>query len=180
MLAILLDIRLPPYGATLLVPVLGVLLIWLAFRLVFRDEAGTGLLISTLVVAALIIVSYPIQSICEVPRSTRTSRAAVQYDLRNLQSAQEIYWGDGHRTYSDDLEELQLPTTDGVRITVTSRDSLGFGAVGTRDRLPEMTCAIYVGEEHQTEPATEPGVVTCDPVRPALCSTPLGALGSLH
>lgn len=92
----------------------------------------------------------------------RAYLAAMRSDLRNLQTAQEIYYGDENYTYAGDLRTLQFIESEGVTIGVVSYDTAGFGATATHVALPEARCSVYVGADHAVGPATEPGVVTCD------------------
>lgn len=92
----------------------------------------------------------------------KASYAAAKSDLRNLQSVQEIYYGDGNYVYAGDVATLQLSESEGVHVAVTGHGVDGYGATATHDLLPDVTCAVYVGDAYRVDPATEPSVVTCN------------------
>lgn len=88
----------------------------------------------------------------------------MRADLRNFQSAQEIYYRDGHYVYADDFAALQLTESVGVTIEIAA-DSAGFAASATHARMAER-CAVFVGGPgYAVEPAEEEGVVACDPLQ---------------
>ena len=120
----------------------------------------------TLIELLIVVVIIGILAAIAIPKFSQTREkayyAAAKSDLRNLQSAQEIYYGDGNYTYADGLGVLQLSESEGVHVGIASRGSDGFGATATHNGLPGKKCSVYVGDAHAVGPAAEPGVVTCN------------------
>lgn len=134
------------------------------------SESVAGHLSTPLWITALAVAVFPLYLPVSVgwadgaharARAPYSWRAAMSSDLRNLQSAQEIYYGDGHYTYAPALAALGLTESRGVHVTITGYGVDGHGATATHDELPGVTCAVYVGEAYRVEPATESGVVAC-------------------
>ena len=82
-------------------------------------------------------------------------------DLRNLATAQEIYYRN-HYTYSADLSALQITPTAKSKITITSADANGWSAWTHIENVPTR-CEVYVGTAHSAPLglATSPEQVEC-------------------
>jgi hypothetical protein len=69
--------------------------------------------------------------------------AAMKSDLRNVVTAQEMYFADSAR-YTDDLSVLRFTPSTGVTVRIfAASDSSWFAQSGHRNL--HGTCAIYVG-----------------------------------
>lgn len=98
--------------------------------------------------------------------------AAVKSDLRRLETAQLIYYGEHYHyaTAQSDLEDFTW--SEGVSIVMRAEE-LGFTARGTHVGFPDpdASCVIYVSFEEAIEPfrtltgleAPEQGQPFCDP-----------------
>jgi hypothetical protein len=77
----------------------------------------------------------------------RAYRAALRSDLRNLVTAQEVYFAD-HLTYAPSLAALGSlfsPSTD-VTLTIMASSATGWSAVGVHERRPDARCGIFIGD----------------------------------
>lgn len=122
----------------------------------------------TLIELLIVVVIIGILAAIAIPKFSQTREkayyAAAKSDLRNLQSAQEIYYGDGQYTYAATLAQLQLTQSEGVHVAINNRGADGFGATATHNGLPGKQCGVFVGDNYSGDgaPAAEPGVVTCN------------------
>ena len=97
--------------------------------------------------------------------------AAMQADLRNLQSFQEIYYATHERYASDACADggvcavLGAPSSPQVSLSTTGT-ARGWSAVATHAELSAERCDIYVGDAAAPGVSTEPGFVTCTPFWP--------------
>lgn len=124
----------------------------------------------TLIELLIVVVIIGILAAIAIPKFSATREKAfissMKSDLRNLQSAQEIYYSDPANAYEyaaalGDLADFA--ESSGVTVTVTAGGADGWSATAIHAGIPGETCAVYVGDAgYQTDPATEPGVVTCD------------------
>lgn len=88
--------------------------------------------------------------------------SSMESDLRNLSSSQELYHSD-NQVYSDDLTVLGARISQGVTVAIQDFSSTSWSALATHSSTPR-TCAIYYGDDvAPVAPATQPGVVACDP-----------------
>lgn len=131
---------------------------WVRIR--FRDEGEMW------VNAMFIIAFRELDAEAAGRRPTRRERAyeaTMTSDLRNLMSAQEIFYADGGYRYSTSLDDLRFSPSAGVSIEIRSADlAAGYWALA-RHGGTDIVCATYVGDpENRRAPATEPGVVRCD------------------
>lgn len=121
----------------------------------------------TLIELLIVVVIIGILAAIAIPKFSATREkayfSAMKSDLRNVQSAQEIFYSSaaGNYTYAGTLAELELSPSSGVTITLNTTAD-GWTATATHAGLDAATqnCAVYVGS-NPVAPATEPGVVTC-------------------
>ena len=73
----------------------------------------------------------------------RAHEAAMRSDLRNLATAQEMYFA-GHATYSPSLQALTYSPSPGVRMEILAASGTGWRAVA-RDETGTAECRIGVG-----------------------------------
>jgi type IV pilus assembly protein PilA len=120
----------------------------------------------TLIELLIVVVIIGILAAIAIPKFSATRerayRSAMQSDLRNLQSSQEIWYADPNNgyEYTNSLEDLEFSESSGVTITFTGATNTGWGATAVHAALPGETCAVFVGDG-TAAPATNPGVVTC-------------------
>jgi len=76
-------------------------------------------------------------------RQERANEAAMRSDLRNLATAQEIYFS-GHATYSASLQDLTYSPSPGVRLEIIAASGTGWRAVA-RHETGTAECRIGVG-----------------------------------
>jgi len=93
-------------------------------------------------------------------RQERAYEAAMRSDLRNLVTAQEIYFS-GHATYSASLQDLTYSPSPGVRLEIFAASGTGWRAIA-RHEAGTAECRIGVGT----------GVPPGDVEREVKCSTP--------
>jgi len=120
----------------------------------------------TLSVAVLLIIALllPMR-----PTERRRYGMVVRSDLRNLISAQEMYFGDSGR-YAKDLSVLDYRASTGTVIAELQATSTAWRAVGRHAKWPGKSCVVWDGELVPDErPATEqdrrtypPADVACD------------------
>jgi prepilin-type N-terminal cleavage/methylation domain-containing protein len=123
----------------------------------------------TLIELLIVIVIIGILAAIAIPKFGKTREKAyfkaMQSDLRNLSSQQEIYYSSpisGYR-YAAALTDLPdfLPS-QGVTVGIASATNIGWGATATHAALAAgQTCAIYHGSVTAVAPAATPGIVTC-------------------
>lgn len=89
---------------------------------------------------------------------TKAVAATAQSDLRNLVVAQDSHFGD-HRTYTSDLDALEVTPSPDVVVTVLEHSATGWSATAT---YRDGQCAIYYGSAAPLYPATVSAVATCD------------------
>lgn len=76
-------------------------------------------------------------------RQERAHEAEMRSDLRNLVTAQEIYFA-GHATYAPSLEALTYAPSPGVRLEILAASGTGWRAVA-RHETGTAECRIGVG-----------------------------------
>jgi hypothetical protein len=93
-------------------------------------------------------------------RQERAYEAAMRSDLRNLATAQEMYFA-GHASYSPSLQALTFSPSPGVRLEIIAASGTGWHAVA-RHETGTAECRIGVGT----------GVPPGDVERDVQCSAP--------
>jgi prepilin-type N-terminal cleavage/methylation domain-containing protein len=115
------------------------------------------LLMVVVIIGLLASIAIPkFQSVRE-----RAYLASLRADLHNLATQQDIYYNDSY-SYTTDFASLGFDNSDGVIITVTEANNLGWGASATHAALGTTdACAIYHGAAAQVSPATVVSTVIC-------------------
>ena len=87
--------------------------------------------------------------------------ATLLTDLRNLATAQEIYYRE-HVTYTTDLAALRISPSPKSQITISAADARGWAAWNRIDQPPKQ-CEVYVGKAHSAPLgfATSSERITC-------------------
>jgi hypothetical protein len=121
----------------------------------------------------LLMVAAVLITVGQANNTRDKAYVAVQKsDLRNLATAQEIYYansgGNGaDYTYASSIAELDFQASAGVTVTLLAGGSAGWSARTEHSALPEMGCALYFGDMPAPSTAsgtetTQPGEVVCD------------------
>jgi type IV pilus assembly protein PilA len=119
----------------------------------------------TLIELLIVVVIIGILAAIAIPKFANTREKAyvssMKSDLRNLATAQEIYYSENNNfTYTNSLATLEFTESDGVNVAINEATSTGWSASATHDATT-WTCAVYYGDAAAVAPATQPGVVTC-------------------
>jgi prepilin-type N-terminal cleavage/methylation domain-containing protein len=120
----------------------------------------------TLIELLIVVVIIGILAAIAIPKFANTREKAyvssMKSDLRNLATAEEIYYSDGNNfSYTTSMASLEFTESDGVNVNVGAASSTGWSASATHDATT-WTCAVYYGDATAVAPATQPGVVTCN------------------
>jgi prepilin-type N-terminal cleavage/methylation domain-containing protein len=116
----------------------------------------------TLIELLIVVVIIGILAAIALPKFGQTRErayiSAMQSDLRNLQSSQEMYYADNNYEYlqTGTITSAGLPAlndfaaTTGVTIVlddVSMNENVGYGAMATHDAHPDATytCVLIVG-----------------------------------
>jgi len=94
----------------------------------------------------------------------RSLYTAIQSDLRNMASEQELYF-DRNLSYAGAVTDLtDFNTSDGVVVTVTYAAQDGWAANATHPSLGGKKCGYFTGNAPaaQGAPATVNGVIDCN------------------
>jgi prepilin-type N-terminal cleavage/methylation domain-containing protein len=116
------------------------------------------ILVALAVLAALVAVAWAKFNTSYVEALEATLRS----DLRNLATAQEIYYR-AHATYSSEVDGLQITPGATSEIRITSADPMGWSAWNRIERVTTR-CEVYVGNTH-TSPlgiASSPERIECE------------------
>ncbi len=123
----------------------------------------------TLIELLIVVVIIGILAAIAIPKFSATREkayfSAMKSDLKNLQSAQEIYYSApaNNYTYAPDQTTLGFAASSGVTLTLSSVGTTGWAAQATHAALDaaSQNCDVYVGGATSAGLATVPGVVTC-------------------
>ena len=131
----------------------------------------------TLIELLIVVVIIGILAAIAIPRFGQTRNqayvSAMKTDLRNLQTAQELFYADASTatqySYANALTDLDVDVSSGVSITINAGDATGWSATASHDAEPalggetDVNCYIYVGDVTAVGPDNlPPGVVGCD------------------
>jgi Tfp pilus assembly protein PilE len=103
-----------------------------------------------------------------VPRYAHTKAkayvASMEADLKNLTTAQELFYNDSTKYYNGAVPDPLFPVSPsaGVTLTLQNVSATGWGATATHPGTPRA-CAIFIGTGGPVAPATIEGQVACDP-----------------
>lgn len=131
----------------------------------------------TLIELLIVVVIIGILAAIAIPKFSSTREkayvSAMQSDLRNLQTAQEIYYSEkdfqyvttGVITSAAPSEPLGFTASNAVTITLATHGDKGWAAWTKHEASPTM-CEVYVAVDEQNEAgplgiAKSPGVVAC-------------------
>jgi prepilin-type N-terminal cleavage/methylation domain-containing protein len=123
----------------------------------------------TLIELLIVIVIIGILAAIAIPRFGKTREKAyfkaMQSDLRNLSSSQEVYYSNPANAYyySSQLSLLtDFTLSQGVTITLANVANTGWAASASHLALAAaQTCAIFHGSSAALAPALTPGIVMC-------------------
>lgn len=126
----------------------------------------------TLIELLIVIVIIGILAAIAIPRFSATRERAfykaMQSDLRNLVTQQELYYSrpGGDYTYAADGTDplLDFQPSRGVTADVAAADNVGWSATATHEGLDPADaphCAVFVGEAAPVAPANAAGVIRC-------------------
>jgi type IV pilus assembly protein PilA len=124
----------------------------------------------TLIELLIVIVIIGILAAIAIPKFGKTREKAyfkaMQSDLRNLQSQQEIYFSNpaSAYTYAGTVTALtDFVPSQGVVVSIAENTTTGWSATASHDALDAstQTCAVFINGAASVAPAATPGVITC-------------------
>lgn len=120
----------------------------------------------TLIELLIVVVIIGILAAIAIPKFTAVRekgfRSAMMSDLKNLATAQEIYYNSNF-TFGNVLSDLGIQVSNGVSITIGTASSTGWAAIAEHTALPGEQCGIFHGDAPAADgaPATVSSVITC-------------------
>ena len=124
----------------------------------------------TLIELLIVIVIIGILAAIAIPKFGKTREKAyfkaMQSDLRNLMSQQELYYSNPANNYSYASATSALTDfnpSQGVTVAITGATSAGWGATsGHRALTSAQVCGVFQGTVSALPgPAATPGVIMC-------------------
>jgi len=123
----------------------------------------------TLIELLIVVVIIGILAAIAIPKFSKTREkayfSAMKSDLKNLMSAEEIYYSSHTYQYAPAVTtgELDFSASQGVTVTISSAANTGWAALATHAALQAATqkCAVYYGGATAVAPAVTAGLVTC-------------------
>ncbi len=124
----------------------------------------------TLIELLIVIVIIGILAAIAIPKFGKTREKAyfkaMQSDLRNLMSQQEVYYSNpaNNYQYAGALAVLtDFVASQGVSVGVTFGGTAGWGATAQHAALSatSQTCAVFMGTGAPPAPSVTAGIVTC-------------------
>jgi type IV pilus assembly protein PilA len=131
-----------------------------------KKHLGSGERGFTLIELLIVTVIIGILAAVAIPKFSATRdkayRSTMMADLRNLASAQEIFYNDG-LTFGDDLAALDVVESTGVTITISEATSRGWAATAVHLGVPGGQCGVFHGDAAAAggDPATTQSVIAC-------------------
>jgi type IV pilus assembly protein PilA len=132
-----------------------------------RDRKGF-----TLIELLIVVVIIGILAAIAIPKFSATRErafiSAMQSDLKNLATQQEIWYANPLNAYTyngdSDDPDLGFYESDGVTVTMTGADGFGWGATAVHTGT-DVTCGIFFDSQtpadHSAPPAVDPGALLC-------------------
>ncbi len=119
----------------------------------------------TLIELTVVIIIVGLLAAFAMPRlggaRARALTATLQSDLRNLAAAEEAYYV-LNGSYTGDLTSLSVTASAGVTMTISTADSMGWGATALHPSADRSLCALFYGRpSSQPAPAVEEGRIAC-------------------
>ncbi len=123
----------------------------------------------TLIELLIVVVIIGILAAIAIPKFSKTREkayfSAMKSDLKNLMSAQEIYYSSHNYNYAPNITttDLDYSPSTGVTVGIQNPGNTGWAAKSTHAALDAATqmCAVYYGSANAVAPAITAGVVTC-------------------
>ncbi len=123
----------------------------------------------TLIELLIVVVIIGILAAIAIPKFSKTREkayfSAMKSDLKNLMSAQEIYYSSHNYNYAPAITtaELDYSPSTGVTVGIQNPGNTGWAAKATHAALDAASqmCAVYYGTAAAVAPAITAGVVTC-------------------
>ena len=120
----------------------------------------------TLIELLIVVVVIGVLASVAIPRFQKARgqsfRAALVSDLKNVVTAQEIYWASS-QSYASDVEALNIPLSPGVSVTFSNVSLTSWGASAEHSGVSGERCAVFSGGSDATPvaPADVPDRITC-------------------
>jgi prepilin-type N-terminal cleavage/methylation domain-containing protein len=123
----------------------------------------------TLIELLIVIVIIGILAAIAIPKFGKTREKAyfkaMQSDLGNLMSQQELYYSIPANSYSYAANVTALTDfvgSQGVTVAIGTATNIGWNATSAHAALAStQTCAVFVGSVASAAPAITAGIVTC-------------------
>lgn len=123
----------------------------------------------TLIELLIVIVIIGILAAIAIPKFGKTREKAffkaMQSDLRNLSSQQELYYSNptSNYTYTTALTDIpDFKPSQGVTVNLVEATSGGWSATAAHSALATTQfCAVFHGSASTVSPAGTAGIITC-------------------
>ena len=131
-----------------------------------KKHLGSGERGFTLIELLIVTVIIGILAAIAIPKFSATRekayRSTLMADLRNLASAQELFYNDG-LIFGDDLVAMEVVESSGVTISINEATSTGWAATAVHAGAPGGQCGVFHGDAAAAggDPATTQSVIAC-------------------